>query len=249
MTAITPLKIPITVNTSQVAPAMKQVEKTVANSAQRISQIRGAITPALGGLGLGQGASMLGGFTQLGGGAGGAAAAGGALALGMAAPIMGANKYFETMANSTKGASDALRQFNETGRQQYAANSVVLQQYADIEQRAKQLMGGEMTSIVGNFLTAAGGGASPTRFEQELMVIKEGWKGIGAFLGTLIGGGSMREAGLQEQLTGTLSESEAQRLKMEIAKERQNPSVGAADIAGGLAFPIYGMYRLMKELL
>jgi hypothetical protein len=250
MTAITPLKIPITVNTSQVAPAMKQVEKTVANSAQRISQIRGAITPALGGLGLGQGASMLGGFTQLGGGAGGAAAAGGALALGMAAPIVVANKYFETMANSTKGASDALRQFNETGRQQYAANSVVLQQYADIEQRAKQIMGSEMTSIVGNFMTtAAGGGAAPTRLEQELMVIKEGYKGISAFLGTLIGGGSMREAGLQEQLTGTLSESEAQRLKMEIAKERQNPSVGAADIAGGLAFPIYGMYRLMKELL
>jgi hypothetical protein len=245
MTAITPLKIPITVNTSQVAPAMKGVEKTVADSAQRISKIRGAITPALGGLGLGQGASMLGGFTQLGGGAGAGAAAGGALALGLAAPYVAANKYFQLMASSSQGASDALLKFNETGQQTYAANSAILRQYANLEQKAKVLATGDQTTLAGNFLSAAQGGMSTTALDRELLVIKEGYKGIAAFLGTLAGGGSFKEAALQEQLTGTMSESEAARLQTEMAKARQANGMNAVDVL----VPILGTLKLIKEYL
>lgn len=229
MTAITPLKIPITVNTTQVAPAMKSVEKTVANSAQRISQIRGAITPALGGLGLGQGGSMLGGLTQLGGGMGAGAAVGGAFAIGMAAPFAASQKYFQAMASSSQGASDALTKFHETGQQTYAANSALLTQYASLEQRVKGLAG-DQTSITGNFLAGAAGGEATSWLDREMAVISEGWKGIGAFIGTLAGGGSFKQASLQEQLTGTMSESEAMRLQTEIAKARQAGGINALDV-------------------
>lgn len=245
MTAITPLKIPITVNTTQVAPAMKSVEKTVANSAQRISQIRGAITPALGGLGLGQGASMLGGFTQLGGGAGAGAAVLGAGALGLAAPLKLSEIYLSKMAEASRGASEALKQFNETGRQQYAANSAILQQYAQLEQRAKGLAG-DQTSLTGNFMVGASRGGATSFLDREAAIISEGWKGIGAFLGTLAGGGSFREAALQEQLTGTMSETEAARIQTELAKARQAGGMGAVDV---LLPSIFSTLKAIKDYL
>lgn len=245
MTAITPLKIPITVNTSQVAPAMKGVEKTVADSAQRISKIRGAVTPALGGLGLGQGASMLGGFTQLGGGAGAAAAVAGAGALGLAAPLKLSEMYLSKMAEASRGASEALKQFNETGQQQYAANSAILQQYAQLEQRARGLSG-DQTSLTGNFMVGASRGGATSFLDREAAIISEGWKGIGAFLGTLAGGGSIREATLQEKLAGTMSESEAARIQTEIAKARQAGGMNALDV---FLPSIFSTLKAIKEYL
>lgn len=244
MTAITPLKIPITVNTSQVAPAMKGVEKTVADSAQRISKIRGAITPALGGLGLGQGASMLGGFTQLGGGAGAGAAVVGAGALGLAAPLKLSQMYLSSMATASQGASEALMKFNESGQQTYAANSALLQQYAQLEQRAKGLAG-DQTSLTGNFMVGASRGGATSFLDREAAIISQGWKGIGAFVGTLAGGGSFKESALQEQLTGTMSESEAARLQTEMAKARQANGMNAVDVL----VPILGTLKLIKEYL
>jgi len=235
MTAITPLKIPITVNTSQVAPAMKSVEKTVADSAQRISRIRGAITPALGALGMGQGASVLGGLTQFGGVGGAAAAGAGALIGGAMLPNKIAEKYFAAMAQSSEGASEALKQYNATGRQTFAANSALLREYAAMEERAKAMnAASDKTTFTGNLLSAAARGRSSSWIDQEMMVIREGTKGIGAFLGAILGGGSVREAMLAEQLTGTTSEAEAQRIRTEQAKARQSgeysPLMGVAAI-------------------
>ena len=244
MTAITPLKIPITVNTSQVAPAMKGVEKTVADSAQRISKIRGAITPALGGLGLGQGASMLGGFAQLGGGAGAGAAVGGAFAMGLAAPYAASQKYFQMMASSSQGASDALQQFHETGRQTFAANSVLLREYANLEQRAKDLAG-DQTGFIGNFMVGAKRGGATSWLDEGMAGISQGWKGMGAFVGTLAGGGSFREASLQEQLVSTNTESEAARLQAEIVKARQTNGLNAVDVL----MPMLSTLKQIKEFL
>ena len=221
MTAITPLKIPITVNTSQVAPAMKSVEKTVADSAQRISKIRGAITPALGALGMGQGASVLGGLTQFGGVGGAAAAGAGALIGGAMLPNKLADMYLNRMATAAAGAGEALKQFNDSGRQTFAANSVLLREYAAMEERARA-MNADKTSFTGNIMVGATRGGATSALEREMMIIQEGWKGIGAFIGAIAGGGSVREAMLAEQLTGTTSEAEAQRIRTEQAKARQS---------------------------
>lgn len=222
MTAITPLNIPVTVNTSDVAPAMKKVEKTVADTASRLSRIRGAVTPALGALGLGQGASVLGGFTQMGGPVGGAAAGVGALLGGLALPLKMAQMYISGMASASAGATEAMEQFARTGSQTFAANSVMLQQYAAMEQRAQMLGAAQdKTSFTGNIMATAARGASSSWVDREMMVISEGWKSIGAFLGTIIGGGSFKEASLAEQLANAMSETEAKRLQAEIERTRR----------------------------
>jgi len=68
MSALPTLNIPVVVNTAQVEPAMKKVEKTVADSAARIGKIRTAMMPGLGALGAGPAGGVLGGLGGLGGG-------------------------------------------------------------------------------------------------------------------------------------------------------------------------------------
>ena len=120
----------------------------------------------------------------------------------------------------------------------------MLRQYATLEQNAKTLTS-DQTSITGNFMVGASRGGATSSLSRQATLISESWKGMSAFVGTLAGGGSFKEAALQEQLTGTMSESEAARLQTEMAKARQANGVNAVDVL----MPILSTLKLIKEYL
>jgi len=152
MSALPTLNIPVVVNTEQVPAAMKKVEKTVADSAARIGKIRTAIMPGLGALGAGPVGGVLGGLGSLGGGFGAAA-----IGIGMGlAPFLAASKMMSIFERESKGAGEALKQFNETGAQTFAANSAILRRLAEVETMTKRAGAPSMAqAFTGAF--AAGG--------------------------------------------------------------------------------------------
>jgi hypothetical protein len=129
MSAIPQLNIPVVVQTDQVAPGLKKVERAVADSAKRMGDTAKKMAPALGIFGGGQLGTGISTLSNI-GGIGGTAAAGiGAIAI----PMMALSRMAEEVANSAKGANAALEEFRKSGEQNFAANSAVLRILAGIE--------------------------------------------------------------------------------------------------------------------
>lgn len=191
MSAIPTMHIPIVVNTEQVAPAMKKVEKTITDSAQRIGKIRGAVNPALGALGAGPLGGVLSGMGAL--GAGGMA---GGLGVGMAlAPFLVANKIIDGFASATKGASDALDNFNKTGEQTFAANSAVLRALANMEKSAQDAA--KSPTLAQSFAAGygmAGNQADPGALRDFAASLDAFSSQASSFLGAGFGGASLEQS-------------------------------------------------------
>ena len=216
MSAIPQLNIPVTVNTAQVAPAMRKVEKTIEDSSKRIAESAKRMAPAMGIFGGGPAGAAISSLAGM-GRVGGVAAAGiGAVAL----PMMALSKMADEVAQTVRGAGAALQQFEETGKQNFAANSTVLKILADIE---KNLAGEKRLGISGAMAVGAGEGAG---------IFGDAWNGImgmaessAAWWGSMFGSQeeisfaglsrALEEADLKSELVGA-SEGRSKEIEAEL---------------------------------
>ncbi|MEY4093948.1 MAG: hypothetical protein RLZZ53_1147 [Acidobacteriota bacterium] len=210
MSAIPNLKVPITVQTDQVAPAMRKVEREVSASAARMSKIRAAMQPALGAAGAGPLGGLIGGLGAS--GLGGAAIGIGAAIL----PFAGASRALDTLESNTRGAGAALEEFRKTGKQTFTGSAVMLERLAAIEQR--------MTART-TFGQAFAAGAGTDGNIGGLQTLGRVWNAAGAGLGGLVGsltgqGTSVNEIIAQMQLQMASNEDEARRAQARFIFDR-----------------------------
>lgn len=227
MSALTTLNIPVTVHTDQVAPAMKKVEKTVADSAARIGKIRTAMMPGLGALGAGPAGGVLGGLGGLGAGFGA-----GAIGIGLGlAPFLAASRMVKIFENETKGASEALRQFNETGTQTFAANSELLKRFAEMEQQAQRA---KTPSLSQAFTGGFASGADESTVAYIARSLDEFSTQVAAFTGAFVSGKSLPIATMEAQLA-TAGEARAKDVSRAI---REQQRIEQAEPWAGLEAPL-----------
>ena len=226
MSAIPTMHIPIVVNTEQVAPAMKKVEKTITDSAQRIGKLKSAALPALGALGAGPLGGILSGVSGMGGA--GLAASGAVAAF--AAPIMAARMLESALRETTNGATQALDEYKKTGTQTFAVNSALLERLSNLEKGLK-------TPTMG--FTGSFAQANAANSEQGFG-IAEWWSRtfteMGAGLGAFAATGDVKTSMLEAQLS-TAGEGVAKQIAAELAKlslvRSQEESMMNQAIAGG----------------
>ena len=228
MSALPTLNIPVVVNSEQVPAAMKKVEKTVADSAARIGKIRTAIMPGLGALGAGPVGGVLGGLGSLGGGFGAAA-----IGIGMGlAPFLAASKMMSIFERESKGAGEALKQFNETGAQTFAANSAILRRLAEVETMTKRAGAPSMAqAFTGAF---AAGGAEVGSVEYMANSLDEFSTQLAAYTGALLGGKGFQQASLEAQLS-TAGEVRARDIQRQMAEQRR---IDQAEPWSGIEAPL-----------
>jgi hypothetical protein len=219
MSALTTLNIPVTVHTDQVAPAMKKVEKTVADSAARIGKIKAAVMPGLGALGAGPLGSVLGGVAGTGTIGMGIAGVGAAFM----APILAATKLQDALNAQTKGAAQAFEEYKKTGMQTAQLNSVLLQRLATLE---KQQAGGQPMGFMAAFEQAniSVANANIRTGVQSAEGIGGWWSKtgteVGAFLGSVAGGADIQEAFMEAKLS-TAGEGVARQTSAELEQYRR----------------------------
>jgi hypothetical protein len=213
MSALPTLNIPVVVNTEQVPVAMRKVEKTVADSAARIGKIRTAMMPGLGALGAGPVGGVLGGL----GGMGGAFGAG-AIGIGLGlAPFLAASKMMSIFETQTKGASDALKQFRETGVQTFAANSEILRRLADMEAQAQR---GRNPSLAQAFTGGFAGGAEVSTVGYIAQSLDNFSTQVAAYTGALLGGKGTQIASMEAELS-TAGEARAKDITRSIREQQR----------------------------
>lgn len=211
MTALPTLNIPVVVNTVQVEPALKKVEKSVSDSAARIGKMKSAVMPGLGALGAGPLGGILGGISGM--GATGLGIAG--VAAAFMAPILASKKLQESLDVQTRGATEAFTEFKKTGMQNAQLNSVLLQRLSNIEQQTSR--GGRPMGFGAAFGQAERAVGGPEADYTIASFWEREFTRAGAVLGTLIGGGSLERAFLEGQLSVS-SEGVAKQTEEEINK-------------------------------
>lgn len=216
MSALPTLNIPVVVNTAQVEPAMKKVEKSVADSAARISRTRAAIMPGLGALGAGPLGGVLGGISGM--GMGGLGVAG--VAAAFMAPILLSKKLQESLDQQTKGSTEAFTEFKKTGMQTAQINSVLLERLSRIEKETP--VGGRPMGFGAAFGQAERAVSGPEVEYTIASFWEREFTRAGAVLGTLIGGGSLERAFLEGQLSVS-GEGVAKQTASEIAALNGSP--------------------------
>lgn len=226
MSALTTLNIPVVVNTAQVEPAMKKVEKTVADSAARIGKIKAAVMPGLGALGAGPLGGVLGGVAGTGAIGMGIAGVGAAFM----APILAATKLQDALDAQTKGASQAFEEYKKTGMQTAQINAVLLERLANLE---KQQAGGREMGFMASFEQAnISIGNANIRTGEGQRSIGSFWSKTatetGAFLGATLGGADMQEALLEAKLS-TAGEGVARQTAAELEQYRKG-NITQADV-------------------
>lgn len=220
MSAIPNLRIPVTVVTDQVAPAMKKVENDIAASAARISKSKALLMPSLGALGAGPLGGVLGALGTQGGALAGIGLGAGAIA----APFLAVSKLGKVFEDASKGATDALDKFKQTGEQTVAANSVILERLARIEQQAKQLPGGMGQA----FVAASAGGAEGSLLQDIPSYWQQRSREAAGFAGAFLGGKGLEMSQLEAQLA-VASDAEAARIQRrmnEVQRIQQTEEVG-----------------------
>lgn len=235
MSALPYLTIPVKVDTANVDAGMKKVEKRVADSAARIGKIKAAVMPGLGALGAGPLGGVLGGVAGMGGAGMGIAGVGAAFM----APILAANKLQDALDAQTKGASQAFDEYKKTGVQTAQINAVLLERLAAIE---KQQAGGRPMGFMAAFEQANISVNSATFSEGMSQWWQKRATEAGAYLGTVAGGGTVREASLEAQIS-TAGQGVAMQAKAELDRYRQlkaaglvGPSAYGAQVGPGAVF-------------
>lgn len=190
--------IPMAVDTRGIDSGLSAAERKVKASAAKIAAIearqasasRMALTKKVGTMalersGFGGGVGELAGMALGGGGVGLAAA-------GLAAGFMAFDVASRALKDAVTGASDALRNFEETGKQTFAANETILRGLAKMEEQTKGpglLQGIAQGFQYGRSTVEGGGGLS------DFMAKIESALGFtAAAFGTLYQGGSLQQA-------------------------------------------------------
>lgn len=226
MAKVSNVKVPVTVDASGVEGQLRKVEKKFKESQGRMAKARAAATPAFGALGGGALGGIAGGIGQL--GFGGAAASAGLLAA--SAPLLAANRIIEAFAEATKGSTDALAKFRETGINATGINSALLETLSAFEQQAQKAAGGP--TLAQAFLGGAGPGANVLLDGASLL--KEGALGLSSALGAITSGKTLEQAFLALQLpTAGESRSEQLTVEMQRAESQRRPfDAGYLDVLG-----------------
>ena len=227
MSALPTLNIPVVVNTAQVEPAMKKVEKTVADSAARIGKIKAAVMPGLGALGAGPLGGVLGGVAGTGAIGMGIAGIGAAFM----APILAANKFQDALDAQTRGASQAFEEYKKTGMQTAQINAVLLERLSTLE---KQQAGGRPMGFMAAFEQANIAANQKTFSESTSQFWGKRFTEAGAFLGSITGGGNTQEAFLEAELA-TAGEARAKDVSRAI---REQQRIEQAEPWAGLEAPL-----------
>ena len=239
MSAIPNLKIPITIVTKDVGPALAKVERDVAASAAKVSKIGSG----MGGGGMGAAGKSLvaGGNAMLGGGPLGAMAMAlgpfGIAIGGAAAGLLAANAVIDMFAESTKGAGAALDTFNAGGSQTFATNVVLLERLASLEKAAQEAKNEIMTW--GKTWVAASapqpGEDDSTSFSSQFAMHAQ--QSV-AYIAALWAGKSFMVASLEGDLAGTTNNDEARAIKGQIEEQFLTEKIAKADMEawfGGLS--------------
>lgn len=244
MAKVPNIKVPVTIDASGVDGQLRRTERKLKDSQARMARARAAATPAFGALGGGALGGIAGGLGQL-GFAGGAAGAG---LLAAAAPMLVTNRVIEAFAEATKGSTEALQKFRETGINATGINSAMLETLSALENQSQKLAGGPTLSQA--FLGGAGTESNMILNAAETM--KEGSLGIMAALGAITSMKSLEEAFLALQLPAAgESRSEQLKLEMDQAAQRRGPADAAIfDIGmiGGLG-PVFQLYSSLVRAL
>lgn len=216
MSAIPHLNIPLTVQTDQVAPAMKKAEREIKASTDRMSKIKGVLMPGLGAAGAGPLGGVLGGATG--------ALGGGALAIGaIALPFLAASKAMDTLRGEVSGAGEALKQFRETNKQNFAPNAVLLQNLANMENR---MANDSKLGIVGTTMAATSSGGTAGGPEMLARTLQNFFTEAFVSVAAHLTGSSSDIADLQGQLS-VAGPGQAEFLKGEIEKLRAQEAESA----------------------
>lgn len=209
--------IPIVVSTTGMDSQLKAAETKLKRSTQRMQAQapggRGMAVARAGFAGLGS----LGGMGPLTGvlGAGMAAGPAGAVLAGAAIPLAVSSAINNMIDQATKGATEALKEFRETGRQTFAANSVILERLAAAEQiRQRNQMPSIGQAFTGAMAQEGGQLGGAASWAQSM---KEGLTMVAGFAGAQLGGKSMEVAALEASLASTTDESMAKRTRELIA--------------------------------
>lgn len=232
MTAVPNVNVPITVQTDQVAPAMKKVEKEVAASAGRISKIRAAMQPTLGAAGAGPLGGLIGGL-------GGAGLGGAAVGIGAAIlPFVAASRAMDTLESASKGAAAALAEFKATGNQTFTGNVVMLERLAAIEK--------QITTRTTFGQAFAVGAAAPGTVDT-LGGLGRAWNAAGAGLGGLASaatgsGITVNEIIAAMSLQMATNENEARRAQARLIFDQQQ-RIAIQTRTGGLGAGPVGTLR------
>jgi hypothetical protein len=250
MSAIPNLKIPITIVTKDVGPALAKVERDVAASAAKVSKIGSG----MGGGGMGAAGKSLvaGGNAMLGGGPLGAMSMAlgpfGVAIGGTAAGLLAANAVIDMFAESTKGAGAALDVFNAGGGQTMAINVVLLERLASLEKAAQEAKNEIMTW--GKIWVAASapqpGEDTSGSFSSQLAMHAQ--QSV-AYVAALWAGKSFMVASLEGDLAGTSNNDEARAIKGQIEEQFLTEKIAKEDMEawfGGIASQLAQLVGMQK---
>lgn len=228
MPSLPKVHVPVVVTTEGVDAGLKSAESKIKASAKRMEKAQAS--PAQGILKAGaQSALSLGGFGAIGGVAG-AAGAGGIAIAGVLAPFVAAGKIMDAVAQSTKGAGEALNKFKETNQQAFAANSVILERLAILEKQTESVQkGGFWKAFIGasaDQKTGRAGGA--VEWAQQ---VSEGTTVLGAGIGAFLSGKSLDQI-RNEMALSVANEAGAAQIEMRM---REQQRIDDAEGRGGHA--------------
>jgi hypothetical protein len=233
------LHLPVTVTTDGVDAGLSAVERKARAAAGRIAAINaraaksaGAGTGAGAGIGKAATASALGigGFGAIGGVAGALGTTGAGIAVGLA-PFIAAGKLMSVFNEATKGANDALKQFNETGSQVFAANSAILERLAIMESTTARQMG------LGKAFVAAGAstGGQPGGLFGWAREFSNGMEIIASAIGAAVSGKTASQIA-NEMALGQANEGGAPIIAARIREQQRIDE--ATGTAGALSRPL-----------
>lgn len=195
--------IPMSVDTRGIDSGLSAAERKVRASAKRMAAIEARSGGGMTGERLALGRKTLGMALQrsgVGGGIGemaGMALGGGGIGLaaaGLTAGFLAFDVASRALKDAVTGASDAFKQFNETGEQTFAANARVLAGLAKIEEETKGLTVTQTLGQAFQFGRSEVGAAGQPGSLSELVEQGTGLAAAGATgLGAVYQGGSFRE--------------------------------------------------------
>lgn len=183
------IHVPMTVSTDGVDRGLKAAEAKMRASTRRMSRMSAA------GPGVGGGGGMLGNLGMAAGRAGmtlggvgmlgGVASALGPIGMAVGA-IAGAAVLIDRIGEAARGAGEALKQFEETGKQTFAVNSIVLQRLAEAEKQLPKV--GFFQQLSQGVISASATEEGPSGIVGIFNDLKQGFVSGAATLSALLSG-------------------------------------------------------------
>lgn len=221
MAVLPKVHIPVTVDTKGVDTGLKSAEAKVRASTSRMARTVATAPAAPSRTGAIGRAATSAAFSKIGGGPlggiVGAAGTAGAPAAGVAGMLLLANTIDQALRQVSTGATEALRTFNETGKQTFAANENVLRALANLEKRQESAgRGGFTEAFIASSAARTGGGGAGVLSE-----FGTGGRLLMAGIGAVAGGAVAGTAGVEALAATATNETEARRFQNALVEERR----------------------------